>query len=320
IVQLRPGGNALNEVVVTGYSRQNKRDVTGAASTISAEVVSQSPVTDVTAILQGRAAGVSVDEQGGPGSSMVVRIRGVGTVGNNDPLYVIDGVQIRMGSGNGSQDISTLVNPADIESITILKDPSLIGLYGSEGSNGVIVITTKTGKMGAPKLDYNSYLGYEVPKKLPSFITPQQQADALYNSYLNSTPAQAPKFTSFYGNGNTPVLPDYIIEGASPNVGVAAGSPQADPSLYNIRTYRILKTNKAGTNWFKELFKPAFTQNHQLSLSGATEKSSYALTFGYFNDQGTELNSYFKRYTLRVNTLFKVQPWLRVGENMEVAY
>lgn len=320
IVQLRPGGNALNEVVVTGYSRQNKRDVTGAASTISADVVSQTPATDVTAILQGRAAGVSVDEQGGPGSAMVVRIRGVGTIGNNDPLYVIDGVQIRMGNASGSQDISSLINPGDIESITILKDPSLIGLYGSEGSNGVIVITTKAGKMGTPRLDYNAYVGYEMPKKLPSFITPQQQADALYNSYLNSTPAQTPKPASFYGNGNTPVLPDYIIEGPSPNVGVAAGSPQAAPALYDLRTYRILKANKTGTNWFKELFKSAFTQNHQLSLSGANEKSSYALTFGYFNDQGTELNSYFKRYSLRVNTLFKIQPWLRVGENMEVSY
>ncbi len=320
--QLKPGGDALNEVVVTGYSRQSKRDVTGAASTISAEVVAQSPVTDVTGILQGRVAGVSVDEQGGPGSSQVVRIRGVGTIGNNDPLYVIDGVQIRMGNSTvlGSQDISNLLNPGNIESITILKDPSLTGLYGSEGSNGVIVITTKTGKMGAPKLDYNAYVGYEVPKKLPKFITPQQQADALYNSYLNSTPSQTPKPASFYGSGNAPVLPDYIIEGGSSNIGVATGSPLADPSLYDYKTYRILKANKAGTNWFKELFKPAFTQNHQLSLSGATDKSNYALTFGYLNDQGTELNSYFKRYSLRVNTLFKVQPWLRIGENIELAF
>jgi TonB-dependent starch-binding outer membrane protein SusC len=320
--QLKAGGNAMDEVVVTGYSRQSKRDVTGAASTISADVVAQTPATDVTGVLQGRVAGVSVDGQGGPGSSQTIRIRGVSTFGNNDPLYVIDGVQIRMGASStpGSQDISNLLNPSDIETITILKDPSLIGLYGSEGSNGVIVITTKTGKPGAPKLEYSSYVGKEVPKKLPSIITPQQQANALYNSYLNSTPSQTPKPASFYGSGTTPVLPDYIIEGGSPNIGVMAGDPAANPSLYNYKNYRILKTNKAGTNWFKELFKPALTQNHQLTLSGASDKSNYALTFGYLNDQGTELNSFFKRYSLRVNTQFKVKPWLRVGENVEMSY
>lgn len=312
----------LNEVVVTGYSRQSKRDVTGAASTISATTIAQTPATDVTGVLQGRVAGVSVDGQGGPGSSQVIRIRGISTFGNNDPLYVIDGVQIRMGTNSdlGSQDISNLINPNDIESITILKDPSLIGMYGSEGSNGVIVITTKTGKLGAPKLEYNAYIGQETPKKLPSIITPQQQADALYNSYLNSTPVQTPGPATFYGSGNTPVLPDYIIEGGAPNFGVMAGDPAADPSLYNLKKYRILKTNKAGTNWFKVLFKPALTQNHQLSLSGATDKSNYALTLGYLDDQGTEVNSYFKRLSLRVNTQFKLKPWLRVGESVEISY
>jgi len=317
--QLKPGGNALNEVVVTGYSRQNKRDVTGAASTISADVVAQTPVTTVESILQGRVAGVSVDGQGGPGNAQTIRIRGVGTLGNNDPLYVIDGVQIRMGTAAGSQNISNLLNPGEIESITILKDPSLIALYGSEGSNGVIVVTTKTGKQGAPRFEYNAYVGKEQPRKLPSTITPQQQADALFQSFKNAN--QTFGYPNFYDiSSGSPVLPDYIIEGSVSNLGVKTGDPRADPSLYNYTNYRILKANKAGTDWWRALFKPAMTQNHQLTISGATDKSNYAISMGYLNDQGTLLNSYFKRLSLRVNTQFKLKPWFRIGENVEMSY
>lgn len=319
-IRLKAGSNAMNEVVVTGYSKQSRRDVTGAASTISADAIAQTPVTSVESILQGRVAGVSVDEQGGPGASQTIRIRGIGTLGNNDPLYVIDGVQVRMGTANQSQNISTLLNPAEIESITVLKDPSLIAMYGSEGSNGVIVITTKTGKLGAPKVEYDAYIGQERPIKLPKMITPQQQANALYNSYLNSSPAQTPGPATFYGTGNTPVLPDYIIEGGGVNVGVMAGDPAANPALYSLENYRILKANKAGTDWWKILFKPALTQNNQVTISGATDKSNYAVSMGYLDDQGTLLNSYFKRMSLRVNTEFKLKPWLRIGENVDLSY
>jgi TonB-linked SusC/RagA family outer membrane protein len=309
---------ALDEVIVTGYSKQNKRDVTGAASTVSADVIAQTPVTDITTALQGRVAGVSVDDQGGPGNAAIIRIRGIGSLGNNDPLYVIDGVQVRVGGSNGSQNIASLLNPSDIESVTILKDPSLTTLYGSEGSNGVIVITTKSGKRGDPKFEYSSYVGSQTPLKFPKMVTPQQQANALYQSYINS--GQAFPYSSLYGSGTTPVLPDYIIEGPTPNVGVSANDPAASPSKYNFLNYRILKTNKAGTDWWKTLFKPAFTQNHQLAISGATDKSNYAITMGYFDDNGTLLNSYFKRLALRVNTDFKIKPWLRVGENVEFSY
>ena len=326
--QLKPGLNAMNEVIVTGYSSQRKRELTGAASTVSAETIAQTPVTDITTALQGRVSGVSVDDQGGPGNSGTIRIRGVGSLGNNDPLYVIDGVQVRIGPSNGanggggtnvgSQDIANLLNPADIETLTILKDPSLTALYGSEGSNGVIVITTKSGKKGEPKLQYTAYVGDQVPRKFPSMVTPQQQANALYGSFGN-TGIPFP-YTSFYGTGSTPVLPDYIIEGQTSNLGVMAGDPAANPALYDFNTYRILQANKNGTNWWKTLFQPALTQNHQLTLSGATDKSSFALGFGYLNDNGTMLNSYFKRYSLRVNTEFRPKPWLKVGENMEFSY
>jgi TonB-linked SusC/RagA family outer membrane protein len=323
-IQLKAGHNDLDEVVVTGYSRQSKRDVTGAVSTLSGNIIAQTPVTDIGTTLQGRVAGVSVDDQGGPGSSATVRIRGVGTLGDNDPLYVIDGVQIRMGEGGTSQDISNLINTNDIETMTILKDPSTTALYGASGGNGVIVITTKSGKIGTPKLDYSTYLGYEMPIKLPAIMSPGQYANAYWGYLQNSG---LPTTSSLYGNGSTPVLPYWIIESnqfANNPKGVQQGDPAADPSLYDLtstsQSYRIMKANQGGTDWFKQVFKSAFTQNHQLSLSGATDKSNYALTLNYADDKGTLLYTYFKRYSLRTNTEFKVKPWLRVGENVLFSY
>ncbi|WP_295667836.1 TonB-dependent receptor [uncultured Mucilaginibacter sp.] len=319
-VSLEPEAKNLDEVIVTGYTKQSKHDVTGAASTVKGSVIQQTPVTSLEGALEGRVAGVVVDGQGGPGNTASIRIRGIGTLGDNDPLYVIDGVQVRIGPA--SEDISNLLNPNDIESVTVLKDPSLTGLYGSRGDNGVIVITTKSGKIGAPQLQYDGYVGYENPKNLPKTITPQQQADALYASYKNSGVAIPTSVSSFYGTGTTPVLPDYIIENdnGSGNIGVSTGNALANPSLYNQDNYRILKANKTGTNWWDVLFNPSLTQNHNLSLSGATDKSNYAVTMGYLNDKGTLLNSYFQRYSFRVNTQFKIKPWLRFGENIEASF
>lgn len=308
--ELKENNSALNEVVVTGYTKQSKRDVTGAVSTISAEVVGKTPVGDVGSVLQGRAAGVSVDAQGEPGSNAVVRIRGFGTNGNNDPLYVVDGVQIRGGNN--------LVNPGDIESITILKDPSITSLYGAQGGNGVIVITTKTGKKGTPRLEYNSYASWETPIKYPGMLTPQQYADTYWGYLKNSGLALNDQY---YGTGGSAVLPDYIIERQSGSQLVAKeGDPAANASLYNFSTYRILKTNKTGTDWWRTVLGQAFSQNHQLSLSGATDKSNYALSMNYFNNQGILTGTYFKRYSFRVNTEFQPAKWLKIGENVQFSF
>ena len=321
--QLKAGGNALNEVVVTGYSQQSKRDVSGAASTISGDVVDQTPVVTVEGAIEGRVAGVSVDGQGGPGNAQTIRIRGIGTLGNNDPLYVIDGVQIRMGTsgGNlGSVNVSNLLDPGEIESLTILKDPSLIALYGAEGSNGVIVITTKKGKLGAPRFDYNSYVGEEVPRHLPKTITPQQQANALYSSF-NIAGMPFADYSMYDTSSGSVALPYWIIEGTNTNnLGVPQNSPLAAPSLYNYQNYRILKANQAGTNWWTSIFQPALTQNHEITISGATDRNNYAISMGYMDDQGTMLATYFQRLSLRVNTQFKIKPWFRVGENVEMSY
>jgi len=309
-ITLSSEAKGLNEVIVTGYTKQSKRDVTGAVSTVSADIVAKSPVTDVGSVLQGRVAGVSVDAQGGPGATAVVRIRGFGSNGDNDVLYVIDGVQMRGGSN--------LLNPNDIETITVLKDPSTTALYGAQGGNGVIVITTKTGKLGTPKLDYSGYGSWETPTNYPASLTPQQYANAYWGYLKNS---KLPLTDQFYGNGAAPALPDYIIEKASgPQIVAAAGSAAANPSLYNLGSYRILKTNKQGTDWFRALLGQSFTQNHQVNLSGATEKSNYAVGLGLLDNKGTLLGTYFKRYSLRANTEFRPKEWLKVGENIQLSY
>ena len=310
-LRLAVDNKTLNEVVVTGYSTQSKRDYTGAVSSISADVVAKTPVSDVTSVLQGRMAGVTVDGQGGPGSQQVVRIRGYGTLGNNDPLYVIDGVQTKEGIN--------LLNPNDIESIQVLKDAASAAIYGARGANGVIVVTTKRGKSGAPKVEYSTYVASQQPIHLPQSITPQQEADAYWMFLKNSN---LPLTSPLYGSGPTPVLPDFVVSretGTTP-LGVATGDPAANPALYDYQNYRIFAANKSGTDWFREVFKPAFNQNHQLAVSGGSEKSNYAVSFNYLDDRGILLNTFFKRYSARINTNFTVKPWLRIGENIQFVY
>ena len=150
-------GNLLDEVIVTtGYGTQSKRDITGAVSTIEADELTAVPATTFSQQMQGRASGISIVSDATPGGEATVRIRGFGTIGNNNPLYVIDGVPSQS-QGN--------LNPMDIESLQILKDASAASIYGSRAANGVIIITTKKGKAGEPRINYSTYYGWQNPEK-----------------------------------------------------------------------------------------------------------------------------------------------------------
>src|SRR5690606_5516472 len=151
-VTLQEDLQSLDEVVVVGYGTQTRAAVTGAISSIGSEEMSALPITNAEQALQGRAAGVTVVNSGSPGTNPVVRIRGLGTVGNNNPIYVIDGVITENLSG---------ISPNDIESVNILKDASTTAIYGSRGSNGVVMVTTKKGKTGKPQISLNAYTGYQ---------------------------------------------------------------------------------------------------------------------------------------------------------------
>jgi TonB-linked SusC/RagA family outer membrane protein len=307
---------SLDEVVLTGYTSQKVKEITGSVAIVKPKDITAIPAGQVEQMLQGRVAGLNVITSGQPGAASNVRLHGIGNFGDVTPLYIIDGVQ-----GN----INNL-NPNDIESLQVLKDAGAYAIYGVRGANGVIIITTHKGKNGKTKISYDFYAGTQQPlKNGPDLLNPQEQADLTWIAYKNANQVGSNGNPNhpLYGNGTKPVLPDYFI--ADQNLGLFANDPRANPDLYNIDftnrpIYQIVEANKTGTDWFHELFKPAFSQNHSLTVSGANEKNKYLFSFGYLNQQGTALNTYLKRYTARINTEFAVTNNIRIGENLQLAY
>ncbi|MBC7569059.1 MAG: TonB-dependent receptor plug domain-containing protein, partial [Spirosoma sp.] len=195
----------LNEVVVTGYGSQAKRDITGAVATVDTKQLLAIPATNVGQALQGRVAGVTVGNENAPGGGVMVRIRGFGTINDNSPLYVIDGVPTK---GN----LNTL-NLGDIESLQVLKDASAASIYGSRAGNGVVIITTKKGKAGKPKFTYDTYYGNQQRGKVLDMLNTDEYAQLIWESRRNSGQVTAngnPNHSQF-GNGPSPVVPAFIL-------------------------------------------------------------------------------------------------------------
>ncbi|UCJ06601.1 TonB-dependent receptor [Chitinophaga pendula] len=308
----------LNEVVVTGYGSQAKKDITGAVATVDVKKLLSTPATNIGQALQGRVAGVTIGTDASPGGSVMVRIRGYGTINDNSPLYIIDGVPTK---GN----LNTL-NLGDIESTQVLKDASAASIYGSRAGNGVVIITTVKGKLGKPKLSYDFYYGTQRPAKFLDLLNTQQYASLLWESRINAGNVAAngyPKHAQF-GNGAQPVIPDYIFpDGAmegDPRVNPANYSADIDGPDFRKTKWLITKANKAGTNWMDEIFDPAPIQNHQIKVSGAGENARYAMSLNYFNQKGILIYTGYKRYSVRANTEFNVSKRIRAGENFQIAY
>ncbi|MCE7040776.1 TonB-dependent receptor [Dyadobacter sp. CY312] len=314
-ITLQSDVKALSEVVVTGYSSQSKRDITGSVSTVDTKELTKVSAPNVAQQLQGRVAGVTVTANNTPGGEATVRIRGFGTINNNDPLYVIDGVPTKGGLNS--------INPNNIESMQVLKDASSASIYGSRAANGVIIITTKKGKSGAPQFTFNSRFGVQTGKvELGMIKDPQQFGDLLWTQrknagiLTNGNPSHPQ-----YGNGPSAVVPDYILAGSS--YGLSDGDPKTDPSLYNYnRTgfYQIVKANKEGTDWHDEILRSAPIQEYNIGASGGSETGRYALSLNYFKQDGVLLNTSFDRYSIRSNTEFLFKKKIRMGENLEVSY
>ncbi|MFD0792966.1 SusC/RagA family TonB-linked outer membrane protein [Mucilaginibacter litoreus] len=312
-VVLQSGTNALTEVVVTGYTAQRKKDISGSVATVDVSAAKSVPTVSTENLLQGQAAGVNVITQGAPGAGAQVFIRGTSNFGNSQPLYVVDGLQ----TGSISN-----INPNDIESISVLKDAGAAAIYGISGGNGVVVVTTKKGRQGKTTISYDAFYGTTRPLSGNVFNT--LNADE-YEQLLN----QVDPGNALLINGK---IADYGYQSGS---GTAAGSNKGvfnqanansflpnyhldnDPNL----DYLIQKFVKgAGTDWYHEVFKGAPIQQHSLSASGASEKNTYFMSLGYTNQQGTLINTYFKRYQARVNTVFSVKNHVRVGENISFFY
>lgn len=285
-IVLQEDSELLNEVVFVGYGTMKKSDLSGASVSMGEEDLKGSIITNIDQSLQGRAAGVAaVQTSGAPGSSSSIRVRGQATVNANaEPLYVIDGVIVQ-GGGNSASDfglsslgngkVSTIsplasINPADIVSMEILKDASATAIYGAQGANGVILITTKRGKAGEAKFSYDGMF-----------------AVARQNTRVNMLNLR--EYAEYYR--------DWVSIGE-----VASNAYYADPSLLG-----------EGTNWQDEVFQTAFTQQHQVSASGGTDKVQYYFSGSYMDQEGTVIGTNFQRYSFRSNVDAQLRDWFKVG-------
>jgi TonB-dependent starch-binding outer membrane protein SusC len=305
--------STFDEVVVTGYTVDKRRDATGAVSIVKAKDLAVRPSGNIEAQLQGRVAGLTVIPNGQPGANSQVRVRGYGAFGGNEPLVVIDGVPSS----------SNYLNPDDVETVTVLKDASTASIYGARAANGVIVYTTKKGKKSAKKLEvsYDGLYGLTNPGDGQAMMNPTDFATWTWNAKRNS----GEKFDHpQFGTGATPVIPDYISVGGTP--GVTGSVDLAKEKLkYNIvpangAVYQVIKANKAGTNWYKEITRMAPVHRHSLGFSGGGENSRFYIGLGLQDQQGILLSNAFKRYSVRINTEFNVLKNLRLGENLQMTY
>ncbi|MFN3589272.1 MAG: SusC/RagA family TonB-linked outer membrane protein [Spirosomataceae bacterium] len=319
-IVLATDAQSLDEIVVTGYGAQAKRDITGAVATVDMKKALAVPATNLAQAIQGRVAGVNVSNENAPGGGVMVRVRGFGTINDNSPLYVIDGTPTK---GN----LNTL-NLNDIETMQVLKDASAASIYGSRAGNGVVIITTKKGKGGKPKLTYDTYYGNQRPIKFLDLINTQEYADLLWESRINAqnpgllvngaisdrSKIVYPNIPMFGGQVASPIIPDYITP-------VGGRDGQVDESKYSVTPKNLItRANKEGTDWFGAIFGNAPIQNHQLGVSGATDAARYAMSVNYFDQEGIMKFTSYKRISLRSNTDFVVNKRLRIGENFQVAY
>jgi TonB-linked SusC/RagA family outer membrane protein len=270
----------LADVVIVGYSTQEKRKLTSAVVTVTGEELTKRVATDPTSLLQGQLPGLSVVQNSAePGNEdLQLRIRGVGTFSGagNNPLIIIDGLP-----GNLS-----VINPNDIESVSVLKDAASAAIYGSRGANGVVVVKTKRGKSGVFALSYNYNVGLATPTRLPHLITNSAEYMQLSNE-------------------------------AEKNSGNDTIYTQAQIDLYKNATDRVKYPNH---NWLDDMFKTVTVQNHYLSLSGGKEGTSYSLGLGYTDQPGTMLGFSYKKYTVDLGLTSRINKRVTLGTNIQLRY
>lgn len=304
-VILNSSAELLEEIVVTGYSTQRKRDITGAVAVVDVDDMNNVTASSFLQKLEGRAAGLNVTSGGAPGGRSTVRIRGVSSFQNNDPLYIIDGVPVQDAFNNQ-------LNPNDIESVQVLKDPSTASIYGSRANNGVIIVTTKKGKAGKTTVSYNAYAGVQEPTNGYDRILIQDALDYAQVVIRGHENAGLNVPTNIYGDPRNPTVPKYIW----PNDGVNQTN-SVDESTYSYPNNLIMPAS-AGTNWWDEVFDPALVMDHNLNVSGGNENALFNISAGYYDQQGTMIHTWWKRYSFRANSEFKAGKF-RIGENLSVS-
>jgi TonB-linked SusC/RagA family outer membrane protein len=294
-VALAPG-SVLDEVVVTGYTTQRKADLTGAVAAADLEEIETLPAGNIMQNLQGRLAGVQVFTNGNPNATARVRVRGVGLggLGFNDPLYIIDGVPTHSGLHE--------LNANDIESLQVLKDAASASIYGSRAANGVIIITTKKGAQGAMRVDLRTNVSTETYAFDVNPLNTEQRARALWQASVN--------------DGTDP-------NNASPLYRYEWNGDYANPELDRILLPEYIDGNRtmrpANTDWYNEITQNSLIQDYNLAVSDASNRGHYLISGGWYNHQGIIRESEFGRLALRINTGFNVVPdKLRIGQNFTV--
>lgn len=322
-IQLQLDVTTLGEIVVVGYGTQQRRDITGSVASISSDDIKNIPVASFENAIQGQLAGVQVSETSGePGAGPSIRVRGLGSItAGNEPLFVIDGFPVSKNVDAGVQgDVSrrraafrpppsnplATLNPNDIESIEVLKDASAAAIYGSRGSNGVILITTKRGKRkGKPQVSFDSYFGVQSVANKIDLMDAGELTDFVIETRNNA------------------YLQD--IDGADINdsnaerdarIIAAGGAPNAN---YRIADDFINPTG-TDTDWQDEVFDQATIQSHNVSVSGGTDDIGYYLAGGYYDQEGIIEGSGFERYSFRLNVEAEVMPKLNVGVNLNPSF
>ncbi|HEX7757425.1 MAG TPA: TonB-dependent receptor [Niabella sp.] len=288
-VSLEKSITNLDEVVAVGYGVQKKRDLTGAITSVNARDIANTPVKDVLSAMQGRMAGVQVvSNSGAPGDGISVTVRGQSSLNaGNDPLYVVDGVPIETTSisqlnGFESHGLSPLsyINPSDIESIEVLKDAASTAIYGSRAANGVVIITTKNGKIGQPKINLNFYAGVSTITRFLDVLNASQWRFNILDAYHN---------LDVYNNATVPTVPHWsVLDSLNP-------------------------MNSGDVDWQDVMYRTAGQKQLDFSVSGGSEKARYALSTSILDQDGIFLASNYKRITSRLNTDFNISRKLKIG-------
>lgn len=292
-VVLQEAANDLNEVVVTGYTTQRKADLTGAISVVSVDDIAKQNENNPIKALQGRVPGMNISADGSPSGTATVRIRGIGTLNNNDPLYIVDGVPTKAGMHE--------LNGNDIESIQVLKDAASASIYGSRAANGVIIITTKKGKEGKIKVDFDGSIAVSTYAHKMKVLNAKEYGQVMWQAYVNdgmdpNTNGLGYRYDWGYNAQGTPMLNGISMKKYLDDAGT---TPAAD------------------TDWFDETTRTGVIQQYNVSVSNGSDKGSSFFSLGYYKNLGIIKTSDFNRFSARMNTEYKLlkNKMLTVGEH-----
>ena len=295
-IVLEEDAKLLNEVVVTGYTTQRKADLTGAISVVSVDEIAKQNENNPIKALQGRVPGMNITADGSPSGAATVRIRGIGTLNNNDPLYIVDGVPTKAGMHE--------LNGNDIESIQVLKDAASASIYGSRAANGVIIITTKKGKEGKVKVDFDGSISVSSYVNRMKVLNAKEFGQVMWRAYMNdgmdpNTNGLGYNYDWSYNEQGNPVLNGISMKKYLDDAGT---TPAAD------------------TDWFDEVTRKGVVQQYNVSVSKGSDKGSSFFSLGYYKNLGIIKESDFERFSARMNTEYKLlkNNSLTVGEHFTV--